>query len=138
MPLATSQKIQVLIVDDSLDMLDIYKAMFEGEGRFVIDLMSDVVEALRKLDTKHYDLIVLDSVIMPHTCESFVVYLRGHMKMMDLPVIVVTALDVHTLNVITGLAHVSILQKPIRKEDLFKAIDESLQRSELHPVSGAL
>ena len=31
---AATDKINVLIVDDNLDMLDIYKTMFEGEERF--------------------------------------------------------------------------------------------------------
>ena len=124
---AANDKLNVLIVDDNLDMLDIYKSMFEGEERFEIDLMSDAMKALRKLDSQRYDLIILDIVMEPLTGESFFVYLRGNVKTMHVPVIVVSVLEPHTLETIGKLDHSVILQKPIHKEDLFKAIDQCLK-----------
>lgn len=115
---------RILIVEDNPDMLTIYKAMFEDEPNYEVDMMSDAMNALRRLEEKNYDLIILDIIMEPLTGESFFVYLRGNVKTMNIPVIIVSVLEPHTLEAIRRLNHSIILQKPIRKGDLFKAIDE--------------
>jgi DNA-binding response OmpR family regulator len=124
---AVSEKVKILVIDDNPDMLEIYRAMFEGEANYEIDLLSDAMKGLRQLDAKPYDLVILDIVMEPLTGESFFVYLRGNLKTMRLPVIVVSVLEPHTLEMITKLNHSIILQKPIRKEDLFRAIGQCLE-----------
>ena len=126
--MAAEGKRHILIVEDNPDMLSIYQAMFKDEPGYEVDMMSDAMNALRRLEEKAYDLIILDVIMEPLTGESFFVYLRGNVKTMNIPVIIVSVLEPHTLEAIRRLNHSVILQKPIRKADLFKAIDDFLRK----------
>ena len=121
-----AEKIRIMIVEDNPDMLEIYAGMFKDEPRFEVEMLSDAMKALRRLEEREVDLIILDIIMEPLTGESFFVYLRGNMKTMRIPVIVVSVLEPYTLEALRKLNHSTILQKPIRKEDLFKTIDEML------------
>lgn len=120
-------KIRILIVDDNEDMLEIYDTMFRGEDRYEIDLMKDAMQALRKLGENDYDLIILDIIMEPLTGESFFVYLRSDERTMHIPVIAVTVLEPEMLETIRKVDNSTILQKPIRKEDLMSSIEECLR-----------
>lgn len=122
-------KRRILIVEDNPDMLSIYQAMFKDEPGYEVEMMSDAMNALRRIEEKSYDLIILDVIMEPLTGESFFVYLRGNVKTMNIPVIIVSVLEPHTLEAIRRLNHSVILQKPIRKTDLFKAIDDFLVKA---------
>ncbi len=127
--MAAEAKRRILIVEDNPDMLSIYQAMFKDEPGYDVEMMSDAMNALRRLEEKSYDLIILDVIMEPLTGESFFVYLRGNVKTMNLPVIIVSVLEPHTLEAIRRLNHSVILQKPIRKADLFRAIDDFLAKA---------
>jgi DNA-binding response OmpR family regulator len=122
----STEKIRILIVEDNPDMLDIYAGMFKHESRFEIEMESDAMKALRRLEDTKYDLIILDIIMEPLTGESFFVYLRGNVKTMRLPVIVVSVLEPHTLDALKKLNHSMILQKPVSKADLFASIDKMI------------
>ncbi|MFA4874193.1 MAG: response regulator [bacterium] len=126
--MSSAEKVHILVVEDNPDMLEIYTNMFKGESRFEVDMLSDAMHALRRLEDKKYDLVILDIIMEPLTGESFFVYLRGNAKTMHLPVVVVSVLEPHTLDALKRLNHSTILQKPIHKDELFKAIDEMLSR----------
>ena len=119
-------KLRVMIIEDNQDMLSIYRSMFEDEPRFEVDMMSDAMKGLRMLESTSYDVIVLDIIMEPLTGEAFFVYLRGNERTKNLPVVVVSVLDPTLLTAIEKLNHTIILQKPIRKEDLFGAIDRCI------------
>ncbi len=119
-------KINILIVDDNEDMLAIYEGMFKGEELYSIDMMKDAMQALRRLGEKDYDLIILDIIMEPLTGEAFFVYLRSDERTMHIPVIAVTVLEPDMLDAMKKLNHPTILQKPIRKEDLFSSIEKCL------------
>ncbi len=124
----SAKKIRVMIVEDNQDMLDIYKGMFADEPGFEIELMSDAMQGLRRVEGGRFDVIVLDIIMEPLSGESFFVYLRGNEKTMKLPVVVVSCLDPESLSTIEKLNHAIILQKPIRKEDLFGAIGKCVAK----------
>lgn len=127
--MSQDKKIKVLIVDDNHQMLEIYETMFKGEVRFEVDMMPDAMQALRILGDRDYDLIILDIIMEPLTGESFFVYLRSDKRTMNIPVIAVTVLDPDMLDTMKKLDNPTILQKPIRKEDLFDSIDKCLGTS---------
>lgn len=122
--------IKILIVEDNPDMLDLYAGMFKHEQRFEVEMQSDAMTALRRVEETKFDLIILDIIMEPLTGESFFVYLRGNVKTMHLPVIVVSVLEPHTLDALKKLNHSMMLQKPVRKEDLFGAIDKMLRTAQ--------
>jgi len=119
-------KINILIVDDNEDMLQIYDTMFRDEERYAVDMMTDAMQALRRLGEKDYDLIILDIIMEPLTGESFFVYLRSDERTMRIPVIAVTVLEPDMLDTFKKVDNSEILQKPIRKEDLMSSIERSL------------
>jgi len=120
------KKVRILIVDDNEDMLEIYDNMFKGEDRYEVDMMDDAMQALRKIGEKSYDLIITDIIMEPLTGESFFVYLRSDERTMNIPVIAVTVLEPHMINTMNKVDHSIVLQKPIRKEDLFHSIGKCL------------
>ena len=120
------ESIRVLVVDDNQDMLDIYRAMFRDEPRYQVDMMSDAMKALRKLGEKTYDVIILDIIMEPLGGESFFVYLRSDERTMHIPVIAVTVLEPEMLETINRIDSASVLQKPVHKDELFEAIENSL------------
>jgi len=120
------KKVRILIVDDNEDMLEIYDNMCKGEDRYEVDMMDDAMQALRKIGEKSYDLIITDIIMEPLTGESFFVYLRSDERTMNIPVIAVTVLEPHMINTMNKVDHSIVLQKPIRKEDLFHSIGKCL------------
>ncbi|MBN1282883.1 MAG: response regulator [Proteobacteria bacterium] len=117
-------RVRILVIDDNLDMLSIYREMFKDEPRYEADLMSDAMQGLRSLEDGRYDMIILDIIMEPLSGESFFVYLRGNESTMKIPVVIVSVLEPASLEALKRLNHTTILQKPIRKEDLFGAIDK--------------
>lgn len=124
--MAKDGKIRILIVDDNEDMLGIYENMFKDEERYSIDTMNDAMQALRRLGEEKYDLIILDIIMEPLTGESFFVYLRSDERTMHIPVIAVTVLEPDMLETMRKVDNSEVLQKPIRKEDLFSSIERCL------------
>lgn len=118
---------QILVVDDNADMLEIYRNMFRDEERFEVDMLNDAMHALRLLGEKDYDLVIMDIIMEPLSGEPFFVYLRSDERTMHIPVIAVTVLEPGMVESMRKLDHSLILQKPIRKKDLFDAIAKSLK-----------
>jgi CheY-like chemotaxis protein len=127
--MAGKDRINILIVDDNEDMLAIYESMFRDEARYSVDMMSDAMQALRRIGEKDYDLIILDIIMEPLTGESFFVYLRSDERTMHIPVIAVTVLEPDMVETLKKVDNSQILQKPIRKEDLMSSIEKCLESS---------
>jgi CheY-like chemotaxis protein len=121
------QVFQILIVDDNADMLEIYRNMFQGEDRYEVDTQNDARYALRLIGEKEYDLVIMDVIMEPLSGEPFFVYLRSDERTMHIPVIAVTVLEPDMVETMKKLDHSLILQKPIRKKDLFEAIAKCLK-----------
>jgi CheY-like chemotaxis protein len=117
---------KILIVEDSKEMQEIYKDMFSDEGgRYKIEMASDGVAALRRVREEKFDLIILDIIMEPITGDAFFVYVRNDVKTMDLPIVIVSVLNPLTLEHLKKINHVEFLQKPIRKEELIKVIEDA-------------
>ncbi|UCD14888.1 MAG: response regulator [Candidatus Omnitrophota bacterium] len=120
---------EVLIVEDDKEMQEIYKDMFSAEKKgYEIVMANDGVVALRKLKEKKFDLIILDIIMEPIAGDSFFAYVRNDIKVMNIPIIVVSVLSPATLDHLKKINHVHFLQKPISKEGLFKKINEVLEQ----------
>jgi len=124
MGILPDKKTRVLVIEDNQDMLDIYRHMFSDEPGYRVEFTSDAMMGLGMLEKESFDLIVLDIVMEPLSGESFFVYLRGNEKTMKVPVVVVSVLDPSSLTALEKLNHTIILQKPVRKEDLFGAFEK--------------
>jgi CheY-like chemotaxis protein len=115
---------QVLIVEDDKDMQDIYRNMFKDETKYQVNIIDDATMALRMLKDRKFDLILLDIIMEPMMGDSFFLFLKGDEKTRNIPIIVVSVLGPDTLKQLQKVDNVSILQKPINKEQLFKEINK--------------
>lgn len=90
---------KILIVEDDKDLQESLKELFVEAGYFVTTA-SDGVEALRLVNSKEFDLVVLDLGLPVMSGESVCMEIRK--KYPDLRIIILTARDT-TPNIIEGL-----------------------------------
>lgn len=117
----------ILIVEDDEEMMRIYGMMFTDKADYSVEMEARAEVALRKVKQKHYDLVILDIIMMPMTGDTFYVYLRNSLKTMYIPVLVVTVLDSRVMDHFKILQDVDFLQKPITEEKLFDKIETMLK-----------
>lgn len=83
---------KILILDDSIITRTMIKNILSSAG-YVIDVVSEAEEALIKLKTNHYDLIITD-LTMPHIDGyQFVEMLKTDEMYADIPVIVMSSIS---------------------------------------------
>ncbi|CAN5704189.1 response regulator [soil metagenome] len=120
----------ILLVDDHEQNLELLEAYLEGVGA-ELRLAKDGMEALRKVEERRPDLILLD-VMMPRlsgyqVCRK----LKGEAGTRGIPIIMVTA-----LNEVSDVekAHESgadgFLSKPINKQELVERVEAELGRGQ--------
>ena len=125
----------LLIVDDEPDILLVMSANLKKEG-YEVDTAGDGVEALRKLEIRDYDAIIVDHQMPKLTGMEFLERLRGDRLVgpgrADVPVIVVTAYGTIEMAVraMKDGAY-SYLAKPIQYEDLSLQVKNAVERRRL-------
>ena len=125
----------VLIVDDEPDIQLVMSANLRKEG-YEVDTADDGLEALKKLESRDYDAIVLDHQMPRLTGMQFLERLRdraaGSTIDADVPVIVITAYGTIEMAVqaMKDGAY-SYLTKPIQYEDLSLQVKNAVERHRL-------
>lgn len=115
---------QILIVEDDKDMQEIYEDMFGDARGYKVDIVNKASEALRKLQEKKYNLIILDIIMEPVTGDSLFLYIRADKKTKDIPVLVVSVLSPVTMEKLKKINHIDFLQKPITRGQLIEKIEQ--------------
>jgi len=118
---------KILIVEDDKDMQEIYRNMFNGDGKYEVMLCGDSTWALAEVKKERFDLIVLDIIMEPMSGDSFFVHARNDAKVKSTPILVISILKKDTLQFLETLGNFHYLQKPITKAELYKKIDEILK-----------
>ena len=119
---------KILIIEDEKGMQEIYRDMFNDEkDKFTFEIVSSGEKGLDRVREKGYDLIILDIIMEPMTGDSFFVHMRSDAEMADLPVLVVSVISPELLARMKRIEHISFLQKPITKEQLFAEINRVLR-----------
>ncbi len=125
----------LLLVDDEPDILLVMSANLKKEG-YEVETAEDGVEALRRLEGRDYDVIIVDHQMPKLTGMDFLerirsVQLRGTDKN-DIPVIVVTAYGTIEMAVkaMKDGAY-SFLTQPIQYEDLSLQVKNAVERRRL-------
>lgn len=93
--------LSILIVDDYKTMLRIIRNLLKQLGFHNVDEATDGAEALNKLRTKNYDLIISDWNMEPMTGYELLKEVRADDMLKSLPFIMVTA-ESKTDNVIAA------------------------------------
>src|SRR5574341_125388 len=128
-------KASLLIVDDEPDILLVMSANLKKEG-YEVETAEDGVEAIRKLDNRDFDAVIVDHRMPRLTGMEFLERLRsGHHAgpgRTDIPVIVVTAYGTIEMAVkaMRDGAY-SYLTKPIQYEDLSLQVKNAVERRRL-------
>ncbi|MDA8099161.1 MAG: sigma-54 dependent transcriptional regulator [Nitrospiraceae bacterium] len=127
-------KASVLIVDDEPDIQLVMSANLKKEG-YDVDAVGDGAEALRRVEARDYDAIILDHQMPRLTGMEFLGRLRAGAVAggaVDTPVIVITAFGSIEMAVqaMKDGAY-SFLTKPVRYEDLSQQVKNAVERSRL-------
>lgn len=112
----------VLVVEDDPDVLQLVSVVLDRDGHRV-EQAADGEEALEKLGTQSYDLVLLDIMLPLHN--GFEVYERIRALDPQPRVIVLSAIARYVGDRFGGDA--IVLQKPFTHEALVDAIHRSLQ-----------
>ena len=115
---------QILIVEDDKDMQEIYEDMFGDARGYNVDMVNKASEALRKLQEKKYNLIILDIIMEPVTGDSLFLYIRADKKTKEIPVLVVSVLSPVTMEKLKKINHIDFLQKPITRGQVIEKIEQ--------------
>ena len=118
---------RILIVEDDVDMQEIYKSMFAREDQYSIEISGDAELALKKLKQEKFDMAILDIIMEPMSGDSFFVHVRNEVKTKSVPILVISVLKKDTLNFLETLGNFHYLQKPITKSALLDKIRSILK-----------
>jgi two-component system response regulator HydG len=123
----------ILIVDDEPDIRLVMTANLTREG-YDVDTAEDGLEALKKVETRDFDAVILDHQMPNLTGMEFLSRLRSGVPAdaPDVPVIVITAYGTIEMAVqaMKDGAY-SYLTKPIRYEDLSLQVKNAVERHRL-------
>lgn len=117
---------RIMIVEDSLDMQEIYKDLFSDKvNEYEIELMADAKAAYERVLKGGYDMLILDVIMDTMDGNTFYILLRlqENKQVKDIPVLVVSVLNPNDLGIFKGSSKVAFLQKPITKQQLFDKIE---------------
>jgi len=80
----------IMIVEDEKDFHEIYAMMLEGRDYKLI-YAYDGEEAKPMLEDKKPDLIIMDTIMGMVTGDTFLLHLKGHDDLADIPVIIISS-----------------------------------------------
>lgn len=128
-------KKKILIVDDEEKFCKMLKSNLEKTGQYEVQIETKGASALATAKTFKPDLVVMD-ILMPDLggCDA-AVQIKKEEIFQNLPIIFLTALaKKSTTEVFGGIVDgrpfyaKPVLSKPVKTEDLIKAIEENLAK----------
>jgi CheY-like chemotaxis protein len=84
---------KLLMIDDDLDFVAGIKAILDSTGEFEVDVTYNPKDGLKALQTKEYDLLLLD-IMMGRGAEGVMIArkLRKDPKLREMPVLIITGM----------------------------------------------
>lgn len=83
---------RILIVEDEIDLVNVYKTIFTVEG-YVVDTASNGIEALEKLKTVQPDIILMDIMMPKLNGMEALLKIKADPTMKDIMVVMLTNLS---------------------------------------------
>ena len=120
----TSQRTNVLIVEDDPRLRELYRATLSAAG-FAVVAVEDGVTALRVLEAAAPSAVVLDIGLPRLSGHDFHRELRAHEHTRDVPVIIVTGVD----TAVNEEEFDCVLRKPVTRDELIFAVESCLRRA---------
>ncbi|MEE9137546.1 MAG: response regulator [candidate division NC10 bacterium] len=124
----------ILVVDDHPGVREHYRCLLEADGFHVVEAANGA-EALIWFLRETADLVILDLRMPVLDGRSFLEYRRRLEKIREVPVLVITCWldDSGVHQDLLRLGAERVLQKPVRREDLLGAVQETFVRPH-HPA----
>ncbi len=118
----------LLVIDDNPEFREILRRHLETNGHSVT-LAVNGEQGLELLGRGHFDIVLTD-ILMPQR-DGVEVLREAKRRWPDLPVIAISGGGwigaTELLSMAERLGADKVLQKPVRRDDLIKAVDEALQ-----------
>jgi DNA-binding response OmpR family regulator len=121
---------RVLIVEDDADLRRMFRTSLALAG-FDVDEASDGVDALRIVEDRLPDLIVLDLVLRALDGISVQQELAARAVTRQIPIVIVTGSTIAT----HGLPVACVLKKPVMPDELVRTVQQCMAHGA--PASGA-
>jgi two-component system, OmpR family, response regulator ChvI len=120
----SSQKFNVMLIDDEPDMIITYKSFLHSEG-YNVDAFSNSQEALRhfaQVNPSYYNLVIMD-IRMPHL-NGLQLYNRMKAINNSVRILFVSALDAveELVSILPDIRRNSIIRKPVEKDHFVKSV----------------
>lgn len=122
---------RILIVEDDADVRRMFRTVLAMEG-YDTEVAGDGLDALRLIEQRVPDLIVLDLVLQSLDGVSVRQELAARAVTSQIPIVIVTGSSIDT----RSLDVACVLRKPVRPEDLVKTVRHCLAHG-APPASGA-
>lgn len=124
------QQLHFLVVDDNEDIRDVFQRLVERAGHLV-STASDGQEAVEVLAGESFDVMLLDLTMPRMNGVDVVRWLRAHPQVApDMRVVVISAWAGEHRAVLQELGITTVMQKPLRIQQLTDLIAETLLESE--------
>ncbi len=118
---------EILVIDDDLMILSSIERQLKNE-EYSLDLESNPVTGLEKLENKKYDLVLCDLRMKPINGTEVVKKIRENDP--EMPIIVLTGyVDDALFDEVKTIGCNEFLIKPVRKSQLIEVIDRQLKKS---------
>jgi len=123
-------KARILVVDDEEIVIRSCLRILGDDGDCVVEVARDGLEALKKIDDSHYDVLILD-IMMPKM-DGLEVLRRVKETHPDIDVIMVTGLSqIETAVRSMKLGAIDYLPKPFDPDELKLVVNRALERRQL-------
>lgn len=117
----------ILVIDDNPEFRDILRRHLEANGHRIM-LAGDGEQGLALLEREAIDIVLTD-ILMPQR-DGLEVLREARRRWPGLPVIAISGGGWIKANELLGMAERlgadNVLQKPVRRDDLIRAVDEAL------------
>ena len=124
------QSKRILIVEDDADLRRMFRTILSMAG-YDVEEAGDGVEALRHVENRAPDLIVLDLVLRSLDGVSVQQELAARALTRHIPIVIVTGSSIDT----GALDVACVLRKPVLPDDLVRTVKHCIARG--GPASGA-
>jgi len=115
-----------LVVDDNEDVRDVFTRLIERSGH-VASVAADGVEALEALQAQTFDMMLLDLTMPRMSGIQVVRWLREHPDVApETRIVVISAWAGEHRAVLQELGVTTVMQKPLRLQQLRELIEETL------------
>jgi DNA-binding response OmpR family regulator len=120
---------RILVVEDDHDLRRLFRLTLSMEG-YLVDDVSDGIDALNSIDNHPPDLVVLDLHLLVLDGASVQQELAARAVTRDIPIVVVTGSDSH----VTGSNVACLLRKPVNPDRLISVVRNCLARGSGAPA----